>query len=243
MDVKNNQSCFCHLKDSNGNIYVVKDKEAREEISLIKETINDIKDIGLNGLTPLLVNALMEMFGTSGSKGVAYNLHDTYATCSGRGDCTDIHIEIGAMAQGLPVTKIEANAFYNQIDIGKVVIPASVTEIGDSAFHFCDSIGTIELNEGLIKIGNYAFNQIAYNLTDIEIPNTVTHIGNHAFDSCYELKTVRIGKGVTYLGDGVFNSCVKLTDIYYAGTQAEWNAITKGGDNSELTSVRIHYNS
>lgn len=243
MDVKNNQSCFCHLKDSDGNIYVVKDKEAREEIVSIKSTIKAIQNIGLNGLTPLLVNALMEMFGTSGSKGIAYNLHDTYATCSGRGSCTDMVIEVGAMAQGLPVTKIEANAFYNQTDLGKVVIPASVQEIGDSAFAYCDSIGTINLNEGLTKIGNYAFNQIAYNLTDIEIPNTVTHIGNYAFGSCFVLKTVRIGKGVTYLGDGVFNSCVKLTDIYYAGTQSEWNAITKGGNNSELTSVRIHYNS
>lgn len=243
MDVKNNQSCFCHLKDSDGNIYVVKDKEAREEIAAVKKNVKEIEKVGLNGLTPYLVNALMEMFGTNGSKGIAYNLTDTYATCSGRGDCTDIHIEIGAMAQGLPVTKIEANAFINQVDLGEVVIPASVSEIGNSAFAYCDSIGTIKLNEGLTKIGDYAFNQLAYNLTEIEIPNSVTHIGNYAFGSCFVLESVRIGKGVTYLGDGVFNSCIKLTDIYYAGTQAEWNAISKGSNNSELTSVRVHYNS
>lgn len=233
--------CFCHLYDGEGNRYVVKDSEARKQIEEILKNGTGGSASTVEGLTPLLIKELMDLFGTSGSKGVAYIIHDTYATCSGRGECGDMVIEIGAMAQGLPVTKIEANAFYNQIDLGKVVIPASVTEIGNSAFAYCDSIGTVELSEGLITIGDYAFNQLAYNLTTIDIPDSVTSIGNYAFGSCYELKTVHIGKGVTSIGDYVFNECIKLTDIYYAGTEAEWNAITKGANN--FSDVTIHYNS
>lgn len=237
------EKCFCHLEDAQGNTYVVKDKEARERIAVLEENAGSGggSASSVEGLTPLLIKELMDLFGTSGSKGVAYTIHDTYATCSGRGECGDMVIEIGAMAQGLPVTKIEINAFYNQIDLGKVVIPASVTEIGKSAFAYCDSIGTVELSEGLITIGDYAFNQLAYNLTTIDIPDSVTSIGNYAFGSCYELKTVHIGKGVTNIGDYAFNECVKLTDIYYAGTEAEWNAITKGANN--FSDVNIHYNS
>jgi len=41
----------------------------------------------------------------------------------------------------------------------------------------------------------------------------------------------------------VFAGCSILTDIYYSGTQDEWNMITKANGFSVPTNATIHYNS
>jgi len=47
------------------------------------------------------------------------------------------------MHKGLPVTSIEAGAFWNCSDLTSVVIPDSVTSIGYWAFWECDSLTSV----------------------------------------------------------------------------------------------------
>ena len=65
-------------------------------------------------------------------------------------------------------------------------------------------------------------------LTSITIGNAVTSIGYAAFENCDSLTSVTIGNGVTSIGSHAFYNCSSLTSIKYRGTQAEWNAISKG---------------
>ena len=60
------------------------------------------------------------------------------------------------------------------------------------------------------------------------IPDSVTNIGESAFSNCSKLVSIEIGDGVTIIGDYAFNNCTSLTSINYRGTEAEWNAISKG---------------
>lgn len=39
-----------------------------------------------------------------------------------------------------------------------------------------------------------------------------------------------------------FTACNNLTDVYYGGSEAEWNKLTINSDNSNLTNADIHYN-
>jgi len=41
----------------------------------------------------------------------------------------------------------------------------------------------------------------------------------------------------------VFWYCDSLTDVYYSGNEEEWNAISIGDDNGDLTNATIHYGS
>lgn len=41
---------------------------------------------------------------------------------------------------------------------------------------------------------------------------------------------------------GTFWECSALTDVYYAGSQSDWEGINIEGDNTYLTSATIHYN-
>ena len=97
-------------------------------------------------------------------------------------------------------------------------IPISVKSICYSAFLLCTS------------------------LTDVIIANGVTSIGHEAFSYCTSLTSVTIPDSVTSIGHYAFSDCESLKDIYYTGTQDEWNNITIGDGNINLTSATIHYN-
>ena len=107
----------------------------------------------------------------------------------------------------------------NTLIIGCVntVIPSNVTSIGDSAFYSCTGI------------------------TSITIPDGVTSIGNSAFSSCTGLTNVTVFNDVTSIGAGAFSGCSSLADVYYVGSEAEWNAITIGSNNDLLSNAVIHY--
>ena len=79
-------------------------------------------------------------------------------------------------------------------------------------------------------------------LTSVTIPDSVTAIGNSAFSSCSNLTSITIPDSVTSIGRMAFYDCDSLTDVYYAGTQAQWAAITIGEYNECLASATIHYN-
>ena len=79
-------------------------------------------------------------------------------------------------------------------------------------------------------------------MSELTIPDGVTGIGDWAFGNYTALSTVSIPASVTSVGYAAFwNTGVK--DVYYGGTQAQWNAIQFGEYNSALTGANIHYNS
>lgn len=68
---------------------------------------------------------------------------------------------------------------------------------------------------------------ISTEVTKVNIPNGVTSIGDGAFERCTSLTSITIPDSVTSIGDGAFVDCTSLANIYYKGTEEQWNAITK----------------
>ena len=99
------------------------------------------------------------------------------------------------------------------------IILDSVTSIGKYAFYGCES------------------------LTSITIPDSVTSIGNEAFYCCKSLTNITIPDSVTSIGDYAFSDCTNLTDVYYGGSEEQWNAILIDSSNGNLNNATIHYNS
>jgi len=52
---------------------------------------------------------------------------------------------------------------------------------------------------------------------------------------------VTMGSGINTIGYEAFYGCENLTDVYYNGTQAQWNEITIGEDNEYLLKATIHF--
>ena len=140
------------------------------------------------------------------------------------------------------VTSIGGCAFDECWSLTSVTIPDSVTSIGDSAFASCTSLTSVTIPDSVTSIGAGAFGGCT-SLTSVTIPDSVTSIGQHAFNGCRSLTSVTIPDGVTSIGDGAFASCTSLTDVYYAGSEAQWKAISiSSTGNNGLLTANIHYN-
>ena len=152
------------------------------------------------------------------------------------------------------VTSIGEYAFYDCKSLTSVTIPGSVTSIGLYAFASCTSLTGIWVAEGNSHYANDAsgvlFNKDKTTLVQCPgafaaytIPDSVTSIGDNTFDHCTSLTSVTIPDGVTSIGWRAFSNCTSLTDVYYAGSKAQWKAISiSSTGNDDLLTANIHYN-
>lgn len=128
----------------------------------------------------------------------------------------------------------------------------------------CDSsIEVLEIAEGTVGVAGRALESckmtslsipdsvryISYgafskctNLTEAVIPDSVVSLGQTVFADCTSLTTVTLPNTFPSIGLQAFRSCTALTDVYYGGTEAEWDALhidTNG--NEALSAAAIHF--
>ena len=163
------------------------------------------------------------------------------------------------------VTSISSYTFASCTSLTSVTIPNSVTSIGEFAFRYCKSLTSVAIPNSVTSIGERAFSECT-SLTSVTIPDSVTSIGGSAFGNCTSLTSVTIPDSVTSIGDWAFSHCTSLTsvtipdsvtsinwyafyncksltDVYYAGSEAQWKAISiSSTGNDDLLNANIHYN-
>ena len=137
------------------------------------------------------------------------------------------------------MTSIGDIAFGGCSSLTSVTIPDSVTSIGSSAFYGCSSLTSITIPDSVTSIGISTFGYCTA-LTSIEIPDSVTSIGNNTFYNCSSLTSVTIPNSVTSISNNAFYNCTALKDVYFNGTLEQWNAISIGGNNQNLTNATFH---
>lgn len=163
------------------------------------------------------------------------------------------------------VEKIDQNAFRACQRLASIALPASIGEVGASAFFQCQALTMVSFAPGdkQVKLGDNLFTQCYYlarvtlpqsadrigdgmfqnclTLAGVEIPQGVESIGASAFASCSAFTTVIIPDSVTEIGMAAFTGC-PLKDIYFTGTEAQWNSVSKIGDTAATVSkATMHY--
>ena len=137
------------------------------------------------------------------------------------------------------VTSIGAFAFAGCDNLGLVMLSDNVTVIGACAFENCPELEIINLPSKLeeIKVGTF---ENCTSLTEITVPCSVTDIWDCAFDGCESLSYLSLPASLTNIGWRAFADCTALEDVYFAGTQAEWESLELGYYNSALTDATVH---
>ena len=157
-------------------------------------------------------------------------------------------IEIPKEIKGIAVTSIGSKAFYWCSGLTSIEIPAGVTSIGDSAFRNCSGLTSI-----VVEAGNTVYdsrgdcnaiieketNTLIQGCKKTKIPAGVTSIGDSVFEGCSGLTSIEIPAGVTEIGYAAFSGCSGLKDVYYTGTQEQWDNIW--GSGSDASDVFYYY--
>ncbi len=164
------------------------------------------------------------------------------------------------------VETIEQNAFRACKSLTAIALPASIREVGSAAFFQCQAMtgATFAPGNVQVKLGDNIFTQCYY-LMNVTLPKSIDRIGDGMFQNCLMLAGVEIPQGAKSIGMSAFASCSGLTtviipdsvmtigiaafsacplrDIYFTGTEAQWNGISKIGDTAAVVSkATIHYN-
>ena len=220
--------------------------ESSEEIVVAEEDIPEITVEAEQESEVLLTEA-------SGSCGenLTWSLEEGVLTISGTGAMTDYarasatpwnarYKEITAVVIESGVTSVGSYAFAQLTRLVSVAIPSSVTSIGSYAFSSCESLESISIPDGVTVIGQQTFYK-CYKLESISIPDGVTAIGKWAFKKCTALESVVLPDSVTSIEAYAFDGCTSLADVYYGGSEVQWDKISIASANKPLTAAAIHF--
>lgn len=175
------------------------------------------------------VLALTMLLGAAGAAFAAKGMDltimdgDNMATVTYADTKSEIHyalygVEITAAVPGeAALVKCDSNASGSFV-LPKYFKDELVTVIADEAFFRCEA------------------------LIGLTVPEGVSHIGDKAFQGCVRLKSVVLPAGLDKIGDYAFAGCLAFEDVYFMGSQAEWNAIDKGVGNEALENATVYFN-
>lgn len=165
------------------------------------------------------------------------------------------------------VKTIGGGAFYEN-NLISVIVPNTVEDIGDSAFAGCEKLEKAAMlsknKTEWARHGDHIFAdcislkmviwddaKIPVNtfgrcesLTEFYVPKDCTFIGTRAFRFCKNLRRIYIPKTVTELGSGLFQDDDNFSEIFYEGSEEDWNKINieTTYDNSKLNEAVKHFN-
>ncbi len=167
------------------------------------------------------------------------------------------------------ITAISSPGFPRLYRLESLKLPDSVKSLGDGVFTQCDALVDVDLGNGVTTINRLAFNS-CFALKKISLPSSVRDIGPESFSDS-SISAIAIPDGVTAINNGTFRSAdlekvyipasvttigyaafrgnENLTDVYYGGTQAQWEAMDIDrnnddpyrGNNEHLLNANIHY--
>ena len=158
---------------------------------------------------------------------------------------------------------IGEHAFDSCESIKEIAFPDSVERIESYAFSYCNSLEKITVSEKTrLKEGVFVFT--AYYNDEANWENSLLYMNNHLIDAKYDLKEYTIKEGTVIITGGVFMGysdmevinipesikyvdidafydCDSLRDIYFGGSEEQWNAIVIERHNQDLLNATIHF--
>ena len=159
--------------------------------------------------------------------------------------------EITSVIIGSGIESLGEYAFLNCPSIQSVTMTKSVESIGRMCFSGASALETVTSMEGVKDIDYAAFNgcavlknlvlpavesigeQAFYQCASLEnavIGGTVSNLPGYSFAACSALKSLTLPAAVGTVGFAAFNGCSILEDVYFAGTQEQWDTLVSDAE-------------
>lgn len=141
---------------------------------------------------------------------------------------------------------------FSRSGLERIAVPDSVGLIGVQAFADCENLKQVVLSESVVSIERETFSGCK-SLKDIALPDSLSSIEYRMFYECESLESIRIPRSVKSIGNEAFYGCDSLRDIYYEGTEEEWEQLlseidfnypetTPSLNNMALLKAEVHFN-
>lgn len=115
------------------------------------------------------------------------------------------------------------SGFNDCSKLSRVVIPSSAEYFGEFTFRNTPWFSEKQAENPMVILNTILVDGSAAS-GDVRIPDGVTKINMRAFENAKNMKTVFIPESINRIGWCAFLGCT-LTDVYYSGTQEQWDAI------------------
>lgn len=123
------------------------------------------------------------------------------------------------------ITSIGATCFYNCTKLTTVNLPSTLTLIEKFAFNSCTSLERITIPDNVTTLEDRSFTGCT-KLVYVGFPSKLERIYPSAFEGCDKLAIISLPKSLQAVGYNAFYNCKSLKTVYYAGTKAQWSAVT-----------------
>ncbi|MBQ5968849.1 MAG: leucine-rich repeat domain-containing protein [Clostridia bacterium] len=186
----------------------------------------------LNRDGTLTISGEGEVYGRVSAMG------DTPWTLYNYGGVEEVQIQQVIIEPG--ITNVPAAMCLCNSNLTHVEIPDTVTHIDEWAFYRCSHLSYIDVPDSVTTIGASVF-QCCDKLLSIRLPEQLSCISQNTFLECKSLESVIIPKSVTLIKNGAFKEADRLSDVYFSGSEEEWNNISVQSNNDELLAATIHF--
>ncbi|MBQ7950589.1 MAG: leucine-rich repeat domain-containing protein [Clostridia bacterium] len=147
---------------------------------------------------------------------------------------------IASIDLGDTVTLVEDFAFASCEGATEIIFGANLKTVGDSAFYNCKGLTELVVPASVTSWGDRAFTSCT-GLAKVTLEDGITTASVSMFHGCNSLTTLTLPETVTVISDAAFRDCSALTDIYYMGSEEQWNEISLGIQNTALESANMHF--
>ena len=176
---------------------------------------------------------------TISGTGAMYSYSSTFSSGtlppwrSSKGTIKEIYVQEG-------VTDVGSYAFMDYPKVTKVELASTVNKINEGAFRDCTALVDISFL-GVVKvIGDTAFEN-CIKFTTFTVPSGTESLGYCCFWDCTALESITLPISLKSIARMAFFRCGKFTDVYYEGSQEQWNEIDRASNNTELNNATIHF--
>ena len=140
------------------------------------------------------------------------------------------------------ITSIGSQAFSSSgFAFGSVKLPSTLQSIGWGAFSQAGGFDTLVIPDSVNFIGTSAFS--GTDLEYVTLPTGLVNIPNAAFSGCARLKQITIPATVQFIGNKAFADLCGVTDVYFCGSESQWNAVSKQKAFAYYDPPTVHFDS
>ena len=125
------------------------------------------------------------------------------------------------------VERIGTEAFFYSYDLQTVVVPNSIKYIGKNAFAKTKFYTELAKNaQDIIYVGKFAYDYVgSRDVEQLQIKDGTTGITEQAFEQLSGLKKIILPSTLKSIEKNAFYGCVSVTDIYFNGSDSDWEAV------------------